>query len=325
MPVYNAAPFLAECLDSVLCQTHKEFEVLAVNDFSEDSSLEILQKYAAQDERIKILTNEQKGILPALKKALNQSNGQFITRMDADDIMVKHKLASMINVLLHNTNAVAVGKVEYFATGKELANGYVRYSYWLNMLLDNDNHFDHLYKECVIPSPCWMMERTLLEAIGGFDNGKYPEDYDLAFRLYKHRANVVGVDDVLHLWRDHDSRASRNDKNYADQGFITLKLDYFLEIDRMESKELMLWGAGRTGKSIAKDLLKREVTFRWCTDNASKVNQDIYGVILEDIETIKAAKNLQIITAVKTPDFANENRSTFQLLRQAGSCLYHFY
>lgn len=325
LPVYNAAPYLEECMDSILCQTHKSLEVLAVDDFSDDGSLDMLLKYAKQDDRVKVFSNKDKGILPALRLAYQHSKGRYITRMDADDLMVKHKLACMLANVERSPNSVVVGKVKYFATGKELASGYLKYADWLNEMVDEDSHFDHIYQECVVPSPCWMMSTELLRAIGGFDFEQYPEDYDLAFRLYEQQVKILGVDEVLHLWRDHDSRASRNDKHYSDQGFLQLKLHYFLKIDRHHAKPLILWGAGRTGKAVAKCFLEKEVQFRWFTDNDQKVGHDVYGVILEHAETLYSCKDAQVITAIKTPDFLSASRVLVQVLRQANVDVYHFF
>ena len=87
MPVKNAAPFLTECLDSIISQSYENWELLAVDDGSSDDSLQILKNYEQFDQRITAYRNDGVGIIDALRLAYNYSQGGMITRMDADDIM----------------------------------------------------------------------------------------------------------------------------------------------------------------------------------------------------------------------------------------------
>ena len=297
MPVHNAAPYLEDCLDSIILQSFENWELLAVDDFSTDSSFSILAKYAKQDNRISVHRNNEKGIIPALRKALAQSVGQHITRMDADDIMPREKLSVMQAACCPGT--VVTGKVEYFRSDGELGDGYARYANWLNDLVDSDSHWNEIYKECVIPSPAWMMDINTLKEIGAFDSSIYPEDYDLVFRMYARRLNVIGLDSVLHRWRDHGSRASRNDANYEDNRFLDLKLMHFLAIDFNDKSNLALWGAGRKGKYCARWLIEKGVPFSWHTDNPRKQDVDIYGKVLRSPSEM--ASKTQCILTMASP------------------------
>ena len=87
MSVYNGEDYLAETLDSICNQSFTDWELVAINDCSTDTTLSILEKYASVDERIKIHTNEVNLRLPAsLNKGLALAQGKYIARMDADDI-----------------------------------------------------------------------------------------------------------------------------------------------------------------------------------------------------------------------------------------------
>ena len=199
MPVFNAAPFLAECLNSILIQSFKDWELIAINDHSTDQSLSILQTYAAKDHRIKVYSNEGKGIIPALRLAYAKSQYPLITRMDADDRMPTQKLAQLRAAILGKEDQVlSSGLVEYFSE-TELGDGYRRYAYWLNQLALEGRQYEHIYRECVIPSPAWMIHRGLLDRCGAFASDTYPEDYDLVFRFlsqkvlsYLDKANPAG-------------------------------------------------------------------------------------------------------------------------------------
>lgn len=312
IPVKNGAKYLGECLDSILVQTFKDFEVIIVNDFSTDNTVEILNSYKQRDLRIKWFQNHESGIIGALRLALSKSSGNFITRMDADDIMSKDKLATMYHQLNEKGRRhVAVGLVKYFSD-KALGEGYKNYESWLNRLSQTASNFDGMYKECAIPSPCWMLHREDLLEIGAFNSDRYPEDYDLAFRMKKANFQVIPAHKIVHYWRDYSQRTSRTDPRYEDNRFLDLKLDYFLDIDYNPNQILIIWGAGKKGKYIAKCLTEKQVPFQWVTNNPKKIGKSIYGVVIEEDIIISKLSNAQIIKAiaVKTKSFSSTRVET---------------
>ena len=133
-PVKNGAQFLVECLDSIVNQTHQNWELLIVNDSSTDETQSILEEYAQQDNRIVVSQNKGKGIIDALITGYEKSAGEFITRMDADDIMTPNKLELLTKKLIEKGKGyLATGFVNYFSE-TELGQGYFNYQEWLNGL-----------------------------------------------------------------------------------------------------------------------------------------------------------------------------------------------
>ena len=302
MPVYNAAPFLEDCLQSILSQSETSWELLAVDDHSTDHSRAILENYATRDARIKVLDNEGKGIIPALRLAFKESNGNLITRMDADDKMISNKLFLLQKaLLLAGLGHLATGKVQYFSD-QSLGQGYQKYEAWLNALTEKERNFEEIYKECVIPSPAWMLFREDLEHCGAFYSNTYPEDYDLCFRFFRSGLKVIGIPEVLHLWRDHSGRTSRNDPNYSNNQYFHLKVPYFLELHREPQRPLVLWGAGKKGKLLAQLLVQEAASFRWVCNQASKWGHQIYGVTMEPVHNLENLLQPQIIIAVAGPE-----------------------
>ena len=301
MPVKNAAPFLKACLESILAQTYTNWELIAVNDHSSDDTVAILADFTKRDNRIKVLAPEGKGIIPALQTAYKKSRGEFITRMDADDLMTEDKLAVMTQQLLQSGRGyLATGCVRYFSA-RELGQGYENYAHWLNELTRKGDNFSEIYKECVIPSPCWMIYREDFELCGAFNSTRYPEDYDLAFRFYKEGLKVIPSNQVLHHWRDYEVRTSRTDANYADNSFIPLKCHYFSLLDYDPNRQLVLWGAGRKGKQLAAELVKQHIPFRWVCNNSRKIGQYIHGVQLERLNSDLLNSMNQLIIAIASP------------------------
>ena len=99
MPVFNAAEFLKEAIDSVLFQTYSELELLIVYDESIDNSLEIINGYCVRDARVKLLVGNGEGISGALNIGLDRSKGHFIARMDADDICDYQRFQRQVHFL----------------------------------------------------------------------------------------------------------------------------------------------------------------------------------------------------------------------------------
>ncbi|MFT4534414.1 MAG: glycosyltransferase involved in cell wall biosynthesis [Saprospiraceae bacterium] len=307
MPVKNGLPFLQECLDSIINQTYTNWELLVVNDHSTDGTLHVLEQYAESDSRIKPAQNLGNGIIHALKTGYDLSHGNYITRMDADDIMPTHKLETLRSLLSNETaNAVATGHVKYFSAAG-IKDGYKSYENWLNKLCIDANHFQNIYKECAIASPAWMMRKDHFETVGGFSSITYPEDYDLCFRMYEHDVKVVCSPKTVHYWRDHESRTSRNDKNYSDNRFLDLKLAYFQKIEVPKYQKIRLLGAGKKGKAVAKFLLEQEIHFSWATNNVKKIGIDIYGKVLLDYDLITIdSKETAIVIAVANKEEQTE-------------------
>lgn len=325
MPVKNAAPFLHDCLQSILAQDYTNWELIAVNDHSTDISEKILSEYAAKDSRIAYHNNKGKGIIEALRLAFENAEGEFMTRMDADDLMTPNKLSKMSSQLKdYGHGHLALGQVKYFSEN-ELGDGYKKYAAWLNGLIKTGDNWKDLFKECVIPSPCWMVHRYDLKKAGAFDSNLWPEDYDLCFRFYLSGLKCIPSDQVLHHWRDYSTRTSRNDPHYADNRFLDLKCEYFFRFHPRKDQELVLWGAGKKGKEIAKKIIDQKLDFTWLSNNENKIARDIYGIIVQDQKQISGIKNPCIIIAIANPKEQEEVEKKLMAMKLIKGMHYHFF
>lgn len=310
-PFKNTAEFLPACLDSIKTQTYQNWELLIVDDGSTDASFEIVAQYAKTDSRIKLLKNDGHGIIEALRTAFKYSTGTFITRMDSDDIMTSQKLEILAtNLLKYGKEHVAIGLVKYFsAVG--ISNGYARYETWLNQLTQTGSNYTEIYKECVIPSPCWMVYKDDLLACGAFEHNDYPEDYDLTFRFYEHGFTCISCDQIIHHWRDYSSRTSRTHEHYAQNYFLDIKINYFLKLDYDSSRPLAIWGAGFKGKTIAKHLIDKGIPFYWICDNPRKIGKHIYKQEMKPFNYLETLKAPQSIVTVANARAQKEIRAYF--------------
>ena len=298
IPFKNVSTYLEKCLESIRNQEYVNWEVIAVNDHSSDSSYKIAKGFQLEDDRFKIFQNTGSGIIDALKLAYSKSTGNLISRMDADDYMASHRVSVMVQSLLtYGKGSLAIGQVKYFSENG-INDGYQKYEEWLNRLTATGTNFSEIYKECVVPSPCWMVYRSDLENCDAFSPNRYPEDYDLAFRFYEKGLTCIPCTKTLHYWRDYQSRTSRTSAHYAQNYFLNIKLHYFLKLEYRSPQTLVLWGAGKKGKEIARLLKDQNVPFIWVCDNVKKIGKDIYGVVLNHYSIVQELGNLKIIITV---------------------------
>ncbi len=325
IPFKNTSDYLSDCLDSILAQNYTHWQVLAVDDHSTDGSLDLVTSYAKKDPRIQVFTNKGDGIIPALRTAYDTAAGEFVTRMDSDDIMENQRLKLMVASLQeYGKGHLAVGQVRYFSH-RGISNGYARYEQWLNQLTEKGSNYSEIYKECVIPSPCWMAFKTDFDACGGFTPNRYPEDYDLTFRFYELGLKIIPCNQVLHLWRDYDTRTSRTHEHYAQNYFLDIKLHYFLRLDYQDTRPLVVWGAGNKGKTIAKTLVEKRIPFVWLCDNPKKIGKEIYGKSLVHFKSLEQLEQPQSIITVANAQAQIEIRKHLKGIGQSLMADYFFF
>jgi len=283
LPFKNAAPWLEETVSSILNQNDTDWELICINDHSGDNGAEIIENY--QDSRIRVINNESKGIISALQLGLKLSTGNFITRMDADDIMPNGRLILLHDSLLNSARkTVVTGKVKYFAEGI-LSEGFLKYEQWVNERIDSQDHYDHIYRECVVASPNWMVRKEDLLDYNIFERLEYPEDYDLVFHWYKNQFNVKSLDTVTLLWRDHSTRTSKNSEVYNQRALFSLKIKWFIKLHGGE-KSVAILGAGTKGKLTAEILSSHNQPFAWYDLKYGNFNAPINGQMIQDYNLI---------------------------------------
>jgi glycosyltransferase involved in cell wall biosynthesis len=281
MPVKNGLPYLTKTIASIVSQSFKNWELIIVDDHSVDETWRWIE-LNTKDSRIKYLKNKGSGIIDALETAWIQCEGAFITRMDADDIMPVNKLEKMVEAIQKETRpAVVTGLVKYFKDDAPVNDGYKQYEQWLNTNLLSENPYHQIFKECVIPSPAWMVKREIIVQLGSFKTLEYPEDYDLVFRFMQLGLKIITIPSVIHLWRDHNDRASRNDVHYAENTFLPLKLKWLTRL--FSNTNFNLIGAGKKGKKIAQYFIDNQIDFEWFTNNPNKLVVPIYDKCLVEL------------------------------------------
>jgi glycosyltransferase involved in cell wall biosynthesis len=248
MPVRNAAPTLPLALACIGAQTFSNWELLAIDDGSQDQSAAILQAAAIADPRVRVVRQGALGIAEALQHGCTAARGEFIARMDADDWIVPERLARQWDFLQqHPEIGVVACRVRH--RGDPMAQaGYAAHVAWINSLLTARDIEQRRFVESPIAHPSVMFRRQLLLQHGGYRSGDFPEDYELWLRWMEAGVRFGKVDAELLLWNDAPSRLSRTDPRYCTEAFYRTKNEYLMRwIKRyvQPSRQIWLWGAGR--------------------------------------------------------------------------------
>jgi glycosyltransferase involved in cell wall biosynthesis len=303
LPVKNAENWLDECIESIVAQTYTNWECIVVDDHCTDNSMQKISIFSFFDARFRIIKNDGKGLIDANKTALRIAKGEFITRMDADDIMPENRLQKMLDLYnkFNSTDKLIItGKVEFFPP-ENCGEGTVFYQNWLNALCEKQNHWQCIWRECVIPSPCWLLRREHLVQIGGFNSATYPEDYDLAFRLWENGFTVKSVDEICHYWRQHKQRFSHTE-NYSAKNFMLLKWKYFSKLELHKFSQIILLGTGDKAKIIKQLLIENNMPFHWVSHDENVIGNTIHGIKINSVFTVSRKDKTCIISALSSID-----------------------
>lgn len=216
MSMYNAGPYLRECIDSVLAQTFEDFEFIIVDDGSEDDSAAIVASYA--DPRIRLIRGDH-DYVASLNRSLDEARGRYVARMDADDVMHPERLARQFAYMeAHPDVDLTGGRMTAFRDdiGIPLFELYVR---------EGRLDLADLLDGCCICHPTVMVRTDRLNAPARLRYRKewvYAEDYDLWVEMLGHGLRLVNLPDIMAYYRLHPGQvtACRRDDQGEKSGAI---------------------------------------------------------------------------------------------------------
>jgi len=194
MSVYNGEKYLREAINSILNQTFKDFEFLIINDGSTDRTIEILQSY--QDPRIKIINDEKNiGLTKSLNKGLKLARGEYIARMDADDISYPNRLEVQYDYLKNNPEVGLIGS--WNDVIDEIGN---TVGFWKCNYSSEDIYYILNFRNCLAHCSLLFKKELVLNNGGYNETIKNAQDYELWSRISK-VAKIYQIQRVLVKWR----------------------------------------------------------------------------------------------------------------------------
>ncbi|AAK80133.1 glycosyltransferase involved in cell wall biosynthesis [Clostridium acetobutylicum] len=259
MPVYNCEKYLEESIESILKQTYRDFEFIIVNDGSNDKSIDIINKYANDDNRIVVVSRDNNmGMVYSLNEGIDRAKGSYVARMDADDIALPERFERQIEYLNKNKDVdILACKVEAF--GDVSREQKLEREHWYNVDLNNSESIESLFLEnCYIAHPSVMMKMSVLKALGGYNlNYKRTEDYNLWLRAIAKGYKIAMLEEKLMKIRLHnDSKIHRDAEGFSSiRDIIQSRLEYVKEKLKLKDFSYVIWGASNGGK-IAYEKIK---------------------------------------------------------------------
>lgn len=230
MSVYNAEKYLEEAIDSILNQTYQDFEFIIVNDCSDDRCSAILKDYEKNFSKIKLLNNTKNiGLTKSLNKAIAVAKGEFIARMDADDISEENRFERQIAFFKTHPDVDILGTY---------SNDIDEYGKVFRTRTTPVNHKDivkMLPKLCPISHPTVMFKKDSLAKIG-FYNEKYrtSQDLEMWFRAAGAGLKFANIPEYLFKYRMDSEFLNRktfkfrwNDYKLRLEGFKYINLPWY--------------------------------------------------------------------------------------------------
>ncbi|ERT09960.1 glycosyl transferase 2 family protein [Lyngbya aestuarii BL J] len=209
IPSYNAQAFISRTLESVLCQTYTNLEVIVVDDGSQDQTAEIVQRFAQQDKRVTLLQQLNLGVAAARNLGIEQSKGEFIAPIDADDIWYPQNIEKQVQCFL--TSKPSVGLV--YSWTVDIDENDVLTGGFRAARIEEDVYVTLLCHDFVANASCVLIRRSCLEKTGSYNtklreqNGQGGEDWDLYLRMAEHYQFRV-VPEFLVAYRKHSHSMS---------------------------------------------------------------------------------------------------------------------
>lgn len=207
MGVYNGAKWIETAIESVLNQTFTDFELIICDDGSTDNSIDIVQNFVAKDNRVKLLKNTKNlGLAPTLNKCLEAANGEYIARMDDDDVSHPNRFEIQVEFLDSHPEYAIVGTSR---------NMFDNSSTWGKEVVDGERTKLDIYLGRCFVHPSVMMRRKALNDVNGYTTSfetERTEDFDLWCKLYEKGYKGYNLKDILLDY--YESRDSYRKRKY---------------------------------------------------------------------------------------------------------------
>jgi glycosyltransferase involved in cell wall biosynthesis len=280
LPFRDAAGTLDAAARSVLADLGADDELVLVDDGSTDGGSALAASLAGEDGRVALVASGGVGVAGALRRGLATCRGAWIGRMDADDVSLPGRLPAE-RALLEADAALGAVATKVALIG-EPGPGIRRYVAWQNALVTAEEHARSIFVEAPVCHPSTMIRRAALDAVGGFRDGPFAEDYDLWLRLIAAGWGIAKVPEVLFEWRIHTSNTTFTDARLSFDALRRLRAEY---LARRIDRPFGIWGAGPAGKRLARELERRRALPSFFIDiDPKKIGRRARGVPILGVE-----------------------------------------
>ncbi len=290
LPYRNASKTIFRCIQSIQLQTLQNWELLAINDQSTDSTEKKIRSQVNDDFRVKHYSTCKPGIVSALNLGVERANSDLLARMDSDDVMHPLRLEKQVDFLgRHPEVGVVAAKVCYKTnSGETFGEGFEEYVKWSNSVLEEHEISLYRFEESPIVHPSVVFRKMLFKSYGGYRDGAFPEDYELWLRWQSRGVRICKLKDILLDWYDGKNRASRIENRYSKRSFQRAKAKYlkaWLEEQQHHQKKLICWGAGKVAKAQIRILVENNILIEGIYEvDPRKIGNHFLGIPILDVK-----------------------------------------
>ena len=299
LPVRDGEATLDAALASLRAQTFPRFEVVVVDDGSGDATPGIARACEQRDERFRLVRTPPGGIVAALGRGLAEARGEFVARMDADDVSHPERLAAQLGLLERQPGLAGCGTGVRYVPETSVTPRAAEYAAWLNSMTSWDTVAANLFVECPLAHPAFMFRARALADVGGYRDRGWPEDYDLLLRLCRAGHRFVSVPRVLLDWGNGPGRLSRTHSAYSHDAFRACKVHHLRRSLLAGRERVVVWGAGPTGKSLAVEFQRQGVQVKAFIEvDGRKIGQVIHGAPVCEAGAVREFEGVLHVGAV---------------------------
>lgn len=240
LPFRNAEATLGSAIQSILDQTFTDFELILIDNSSIDASSRIAESFLS-DNRVSLIPEPNIGVVHTANTGLRASMGEYVARMDADDWSHPFRFELQINHLEeHPETDLVSGLVESIQKPTE---GFQNYLDWVNSVTSSEEIRLNQFVEFPMVNPTIMFRRKVLDKVGYFKEGEFPEDYEYFLRMQSLGIKMTKVPAPILKWNDLPSRLTRTDDRYSEEAFNGIKSQYLASwVLKHSSFENKVWG-----------------------------------------------------------------------------------
>lgn len=206
IPIYNSEKYLKKCLDSILNQDLSAIEIICIDDGSQDGSWQILQDYAARDQRLCCYTQPNQGVSSARNYGLSHATGKYILFVDADDYLAENCLAELSAIATKNNLDMLVFGYYHINNGNISESAFIKI--WKEKLPHTPFSFE-FNQSFLLNGSVWnkLISRKLIEAAKATfpPNVAYAEDTIFCFRLYPFIKKMQILPKAFYYYQNHES------------------------------------------------------------------------------------------------------------------------
>ena len=225
MPAYNAEKTVGESIESVLKQTYRDFELIIIDDCSQDSTWDIMQCYAKRDERIRILANDMNsGVSKTRNRGIEEAKGEYIAFLDSDDLWREDKLEKQVNFLAMNPETKLIFSASSFITHDRKPLDYI-------LQVPEKVSRQSLLKQNVISCSSVLVARSCVLDIP-MPSDKMHEDFAVWLTILKTEPFAYGINEPLLVYRLSKKSKSSNKTKAA---WMTWRVYRYVGLNAIQS------------------------------------------------------------------------------------------